>query len=58
MAVTVTLHMATWLPSSEIALISTVPGSKALTLPDESTVAIFSLLLFQVTFLLVAFVGL
>lgn len=55
--VTVILHCFVYLPSTVVAVITTVPVLTALTTPLEETVAIFVLELFQVTPFSLAFEG-
>ena len=54
---TVTIQVAVWFPSLVFTVILAVPSFIAVTFPAVSTVAIWVLSLFQVTFLFVAFVG-
>ena len=55
--VTVTLHVAVLLPSSVVTVITAFPSATPVITPFSSTVAIASLLLLQLIFLLVAFSG-
>ena len=54
---TVTSHLAVLAPSSVVTVIAALPGATAVTSPVAETVATFSSLDVQLTFLLEAFSG-